>query len=292
MQTRAYLLADRASLDALLERRRSADSREPLSEHKSLRIGGAARELVVDGKNGHLLGYAHASRHLGSGGVPGHWAIELVVDPVAVDSDHVIANLVEAMLSGIPGADPVTLWAWRTDDVRFAMDRAWPQVRALHEMRRPLPVKRIEAMPDSYRLSTFRPGVDELAWLEANNAAFAGHPENGKLDLDNLAVRTRQPWFDPEGFLLAWSEGGLAGFCWTKLHPGGIGEIYIIGIVPAEQGRGLGSALVVAGLRDLAERQGAGEAMLYVAEEDGAAMRFYRRLGFEVSFTNREFAVR
>ena len=36
---------------------------------------------------------------------------------------------------------------------------------------------------------------------------------------DACAAESREPWFDPEGFLLAVDGEGLAGFCWTKIHP-------------------------------------------------------------------------
>ena len=34
-----------------------------------------------------------------------------------------------------------------------------------------------------------------------------------------LRAREQEAWFDPEGFLLAFDDEGLAGFCWTKVHP-------------------------------------------------------------------------
>ena len=79
-------------------------------------------------------------------------------------------------------------------------------------------------------------GVDESAWLSANNAAFAGHPENGRMTRRDLELRMAQGWFDPSGFFLAWANGELAGSCWTKIHDDGTGEIYIIGVVPAWRG--------------------------------------------------------
>ena len=61
-----------------------------------------------------------------------------------------------------------------------------------------------------------------------------------------------EPWFDPAGFLLADRAGELLGYHWTKIHPDGLGEVYVLGIAPAAQGLGLGNALLVRGLRHLA----------------------------------------
>jgi mycothiol synthase len=94
-----------------------------------------------------------------------------------------------------------------------------------------------------------------------------------------------EDWFNPAGFLLAVDAGdSLLGFHWTKVHPrhGGhpaIGEVYAVGVTPAAQGKGLGKALTVAGIRYL---QGLGlhAVMLYTDADNTAAVSLYRGLGF------------
>jgi mycothiol synthase len=155
-------------------------------------------------------------------------------------------------------------------------------------MRRSLPLA--ESQP-TLEVRTFRPGHDELAWLEVNNRAFAHHPEQGGWSIETLQSRMAQPWFDPLGFIIHEADDRIAGFCWTKVDPEvdpTLGEIYVIAVDPDFHGRGLGSALVLAGLENMS-RRGITEAMLFVDAENKPAVEMYERLGFRVTRTDRAF---
>ena len=121
--------------------------------------------------------------------------------------------------------------------------------------------------------------ADADAVVEVNAAAFASHPEQGAMDADNLARRMAEPWFDPAGLLVAEDGSGVLGFHWTKQHDARLGVVYVVGVAPAAQGRGLGRVLTLAGLHQLAGL-GVDEVLLYVESDNAPAVAVYSRLGF------------
>jgi mycothiol synthase len=140
-------------------------------------------------------------------------------------------------------------------------------------------------LPPGVTVSAFRPGADEDAWLHVNARAFAAHPEQGRWTREDLALREAEAWFDPAGFFLAWRGEQLLGSHWTKVHPAGdvgpdpIGEVYVLGIDPDAQGMRLGRALTDLGLAHLRAR-GLSHVLLYVEEDNTAAVSLYERSGF------------
>jgi mycothiol synthase len=288
---RPLVAADRPGVEALLAAVSAHDRHPGLSEHKYLRLlgGDGSRVVVAQRQGGEVVGYGQAAwHHPGRVGGGGHWAIEMALHPT-VRHDDVIDGLFAATRAQVTGDERVTAWAWEPFTDAALTRNGWAATRALHEMRRSLPLDSDTPLPSGYRIDRFRPGVDEEAWLAANNAAFEGHPENGALTRGDLDRKLAQPWFDPDGLLMVRDGDHLVGSCWTKLHPDGAGEIYIIGVRPEARGRGLGLALVVAGLDDLHRRQRATTAMLYVDAANAEGLRLYRGLGFRSRLINREY---
>jgi mycothiol synthase len=265
------------------------DNVSPLSEHVllHLRYGGdpEARNLLLT-SGAELAGYAHLDPTDPVEGPSG----ELVIHP-AYRGRGLGFALTRALLAEA-GRRPLRLWAHGDLPAAVALARAagFERVRALWTMRRPLPAPLGKPqVADGITVRTFRVGHDEDAWLELNHKAFASHPEQGAWTRSDLDLREREPWFDPDGFFLAERGGRLVGFHWTKVHgshPGApahgheaMGEVYVVGVDPEERGTGLGRALTLIGLRYLRAR-GLPEVMLYVDEENIAAVRLYESLGF------------
>lgn len=135
-------------------------------------------------------------------------------------------------------------------------------------------------------------GEDEVdtAILRVNNAAFAWHPEQGGWTLETLRERMDVAWFDAEGFFLAIEPGSplrALGFHWTKTVPVAdgeppLGEVYVVGVDPSAQGRGLGQVLTAVGIAHL-EAEGIDTVELYVEGDNERAIHAYEKLGFIVS---------
>ena len=82
------------------------------------------------------------------------------------------------------------------------------------------------------------------------------------------------------------SSGGVIGYIWTSVTESNddsgemTGMIEMTGVLPSQRGRGVGSAVIAAGLRHLRER-GAGVIDLEVDGENLSARRIYKDLGFK-----------
>lgn len=176
-------------------------------------------------------------------------------------------------------------------------------VRELLQMRRPLTDLPAVQVPDGVRIATYAGPADDAELLRVNNAAFAWHPEQGGWTPEEIAERKSEAWFDPQGLFLATDEqtGKLLGFHWTKIHVASrdevhsahLGEVYVVGVDPAAQGRGVGATLTLVGMHHLAERLSGSETptvMLYVEADNAAAVRTYRRLGFDTFSVDAAYA--
>jgi mycothiol synthase len=205
--------------------------------------------------------------------------LTLVVDPPERG-----AGLGRQLLGRVLASYDGPLAAWSHGNhpaaARLAEDHDFARVRDLWVMRRrasePLPVAK--AIP-GVTVRGFEE-ADTEALLAVNAASFAAHPEQGAMDATDFAARTAEPWFDPAGLLVAVDDDGrLVGFHWTKRHSRDVGEVYVVGVSPEAQGRGLGKALTLAGLHHLDAKR-VEEVILYVESDNAAAIALYSGLGF------------
>ena len=274
----------------------------PLSEHVMLhlRYGGdpRARNLLL-ASHGELAGYAHLDPTDPVEGPSG----ELVIHPShrRLGLGLQLANALVAEA----GNRPLRLWAHGDlpAAARLAATAGFERVRALWQMRRSLQARLGRPqLAKGVTIRTFVVGQDEDDWTRVNSRAFVRHPEQGAWTREDLDLREREPWFDPDGFFLAERDGKLIGFHWTKIHGPGdatpdrnhraelnhglaahahepIGEVYVVGVDPDARGTGLGRALTLVGMRYLRSR-GLFQVMLYVDESNTPAIGLYESLGF------------
>jgi mycothiol synthase len=253
-----------------------------------------AKDFLLRLPDGTLAGYAQLALVAArtdadpSEKPPGEsWSGELLIHPGHRNRGLGTA-LAAALTAGDDGRD-IRIWAHGDLPAAAALAKSagFARLRSLWQMRLSLADAAIPApaFPAGVTVRTFRPGLDEEAWLEVNKRAFAHHPEQGSWTRRDIALREAEPWFDPDGFFLAERDGELAGFHWTKVHAGGgeggtpIGEVYVVGVDPGRQGGGLGRALTLAGLAHLSGL-GLAAVLLYVDESNTAAVRMYAGLGF------------
>lgn len=244
-----------------------ADREYPLNE--DARFALTSNDAGVEhrferGGSDDLLGYAQGNRR--------HGTAQLLVHP-----EHRRQGIGTRLLHDL---GPLPVWAFGDLDAahHFATANHLVEKRRLLIMQRPLdpPVELDD--PD---IRPFDPASDTEAFLVLNAEAFAWHPEQAHFSQNDLDTRLGDDWYDPAGFLVSTDAEGLTGFHWTKRHPDGRGEVYILATGPRAQGQGLGRRLLAAGLNHLAE-QGCTTVHLYVEAANTRAVELYDRAGFAV----------
>lgn len=238
IETHSALAPDRteAVLELLAEAARN-DGQQAVSEQGRLQLRDGPREGVSHlllSVGPELVGYAQLE-DTDPVEAP---AAELVVHPAHRGHGHGRA-LGSALLAA--SGKRLRVWAHGGHSAarHLAQVLGLTLFRELRQMRRPLAGMDLPdpVLPEGVSVRTFVPGTDDAAWLAANAAAFAHHPEQGSLTQRDLDDRKAQPWFDPAGFFLAFRGDELIGFHWTKVHAEErLGEVYVLGVRPGAQG--------------------------------------------------------
>ncbi|WP_306356931.1 MULTISPECIES: mycothiol synthase [unclassified Nocardia] len=284
---------DSGSVREILDRAAVADGVAPVSEQAVLSLTRDAEAWHLVARDGDAVtGYANL--------VAAHGEHPAMAE-VAVDPRHrgrgVGAELVTAALDA--GGEGARVWAHgNLAAARSVASRLGLSVaRELWLMRRSLADSELPELmvPRDMLLRTYAGPSDDAEILRVNNAAFAWHPEQGGWTERELAARRDEPWFDPKGLFIAADAADpdrILGFHWTKVHLDEnpqVGEVYVVAVDPAAQGRGLGRLLTLAGLHHLRERS-LPEVLLYTEADNTAAVHTYTRLGFAPAHVDAAYA--
>ena len=301
------------SVDEMCRAAADSDGVEPLGEQPLRTLHGAVAGERADVGAVHLMAYRDGmpAGYAQIDGTGEEASAELVVDP-----SHRRHRIGTALVTGVLERAPRAA-IWAHGDTGAA--RALAEKLGLERTRELLMMRRVAAEtgpaepgtpPEGIELGTLDdaprrwPDLDARAeLLRVNNAAFSWHPEQGGWTAAQLDERLGVDWVDPAGIVLAVDVSGerpvLAGFHWTKVYPGGPsadaeGEVYVVGVDPEQQGRGLGGLLTAAGLEYLEGEPEAGRGVasvvLYVEGDNTPALRTYERLGFAVAHRDVTYA--
>lgn len=272
-------IVTRTSLDAqareqvlgLVRAIEGEDGAPPLSDQSLARLRSDGVVHLVAREGDVLVGYA-----------------QLAADSLEIAGPAAVAD------AFLDEARPHLVWSHgrRSRLIPVLEARGWHRSRQLHQLRRSLDadLQPDPALPPGVQVRSFVPGRDDEAWLALNAAAFAHHPEQGAMTQADLDALIAADWFDANGFLLAERNDELLAFHWTKQHGDGLGEVYVLGVAPQQQGSGLGGALLRRGLRHL-RTAGCVTVLLYVDDDNPGALHLYERDGFtrydlDVQWTN------
>lgn len=267
--------AQRERLGQLLADIETADGISPLNE---------SGQLIVDGKRQGVVlladhGFALLDRREGTA-------------MLGVHPDHRRKGIGTELLHEALRLEPAShVWAFgtRPGAAQLCAAQGLAPQRELLKMARALDptLSPVPAAP-GYQIGGYRED-DAEAVVEINRIAFAHHPEQGLLTVDEFRQLTEQPWFSAPGLLIARRDGEAAGFHWTKHHGEGVGEVYVLAVHPDHGGSGLGRALLEAGLAHLA-REGDHTVELYVEADQPRVVEIYRKAGFDIARVDTSFA--
>jgi mycothiol synthase len=175
--------------------------------------------------------------------------------------------------------------------LRSFMDAAgYRQIRIFNELKyRPAPAYLegdYRPLPEGVSLRPFVSGADEAALANVQNAAFEGSFGFAPNTPEQIAGYVEMRGAPGDILIAEDSSGGVIGYIWTSVTESKddsgetTGMIEMTGVLPSQRGRGVGSAVIAAGLRHLRER-GASVIDLEVDGENLSARRIYKDLGFK-----------
>jgi len=237
-------------------------------------------------------------------GIVGHGELDLVVRPDARGRGIGRAAL-QSLLEVHHTEGALRAWAHGENPaaVRLLNAAGFVSVRVLLRMTLdasllPGAVASARPLPDGFAVRAFESTKQRDAdeWVRVNAAAFASHPEQGKMTRADFDALTAEPWFDAQDLRLAFKgQGGdrdtLAAFSWVKTvrdESGTETELYAIGVDPPFAGHGLGAAMLGETFRRMSDHE-PNRISLYVDADNTQALSLYERAGFRVEQRSEQY---
>jgi mycothiol synthase len=274
----------RDQIDEFLDALTRHDGFAPFSDAK-LPIEPDSGRVVTIAEGDSIAAMGTAASHTQSDGSL-HWELETATHP-GMRFPEFEAVLLESSLALVDGRESFSVWSRRSSFDAALERRGFERRRVLDLLVVDLPLSGDVEIPAGYRIRPFI-ARDVEAVVAVNRAAFTDHPEAGGLDTAEMQRYRSEPWFDAEGLLVA-EHNGIVGFCWTRVHRGGDGEIFRIAVDTAHQGKALGATLLKAGFSYLARRSDVERGVLWVDRSNTAAVALYRSFGMQQERSNSEF---
>jgi mycothiol synthase len=269
-------------IEVFLQRLAEIDGCAPLSDAKIESLRSEERMLAIEEGDDVVAIGVTASHQQPDGAF--HWSIETALEP-GLRFAAFEKRLVASSLALPPVGASVSVWSYRTSLDSALLDSGFTRVRELAHFKVALPLHHASNTLTTRLFNT----SDAAEVIRVNRAAFATHREAASLDEAELRRLMAQEGMGSDGFLLAEEQKKIAGFCWTRVHPNGDGEIFRIAVSPDAQGRGLGRSLVLSGFDHLAGHFGLSNGTLWVDLSNERAVALYRSIGMTQAYVNREF---
>lgn len=269
-------------IDRFLARITEADGSQALSDAKAVQLVDPARRVLIE-EEGDVVALGVTAPHDQPDGTV-HWAVETALEPglrFSVFEDRLLKSAIDL----VPRPGIMSVWSHR-HSFDAALTRAgFESVRELAQMAVELPVHLGDV---DIATRPFR-SVDATEIVAINRSAFESHREAASLTEADIGQLIGKKGLEASGFLITERNREIVGFCWTRLHDNGDGEIYRVAVSPRWQGKGLGRSLVLAGFDHLARLAEVERGTLWVDMANEAAMNLYKSLGMAITGVNREF---
>jgi mycothiol synthase len=162
-------------------------------------------------------------------------------------------------------------------------------VRRYAEMELSLdPAPIVQPEREGLSVNPLQPNAEEEAeFTRLQNHVFSGSWGFCPNSPSEITQRLNTPGYGHEGVMIAYQDGKPAGYCWTaEVRRSGekvsetIGRIHMMGVAPEFHGRGLGTPILLSGLKHLALK-GISTIELTADCENEAACALYGRVGFK-----------